>query len=246
MVPLTLVTEEAFWILRLRVIGRGILADDGAVAGISAVDELENRHLALESRMVDALPISARRKESLREPLEKRLLVLSDVAWKKGLHATVKGAVRRIDRIGLAKDSDDDADSAEDVRRGLTEDATADDVKRSLEGFYDMYNVIYGVFPDASRKANMDRRKGGLDEAIGACEVSRVCGNTLGDLKSLVTIVSRTLGDDGDPGLSEDHRRHLDELRRLIGDRDRCEGLNLLNRAHVKRFLRKVDRRLAH
>ena len=172
--------------------------------------------------------------------------MLGDVARKKGLHATVKGVVRRIDRIGLAKDSDDGADSSEDVRRGLAEDATADDVRRGLEGFYDMYDVIYGEFSDVSQKANMDRRKGGLDEAIGAYGVSRACGNTLGDLKSLVTIVSRVLGEDSGSGLSEDHRRYLDELRRLIGDRDRCEGLNLLNRAHVKRFLRKVDRRLAH
>lgn len=246
MAPLALVTEAMFWILRLRVISRRPLAEDSAVAGISVVGELENRHLALEFRMVDALPVSAQRKRHLRAPLEKRLLVLGETARKKGLHATVKGVVRRIDRIGLAKDSDDDADSAEDVRRGLAEDASADDVRRGLEGFYDMYNVIYGVFSDVSQKANMDRRKGGLDEAISAYEVSRVCGNTLGDLKSLVTIVSRALGEDGDSGLSEDHRRYLDELRRLIGDRDRCEGLNLLNRAHVKRFLRKVDRRLAH
>lgn len=246
MAPLALVTEAAFWLLRRRVIGRGLLDECSAVAGISAVGELENRHLALEFRMVDALPVSARRKERLRESLEKRLLVLGNVARKKGLHATVKGVVRRIDRIGLAKDSDDDADSAEDVRRGLAEDASVDDVRRGLEGFYDMYNVIYGVFPDASQKANMDRRKGGLDEAIGAYRISRVCGNTLGDLKSLVTIVSRALGEDGGSGLSEDHRRYLDELRRLIGDRDRCEGLNLLNRAHVRRFLREVDRRLAH
>ena len=37
MAPLALVTEAAFWILRLRVIGRGLLGEDSAVAGISAV-----------------------------------------------------------------------------------------------------------------------------------------------------------------------------------------------------------------
>lgn len=260
MAPFALVTEAAFWLLRRRVIGRGLLGEDGAVAGISAVGELENRHLALEFRMVDALPVSARRKESLREPLRKRLLVLGDVARKKGLHATVKGVVRRVDRIGLAEVARDDADRegltkddsanttipADAICKGLASDATADDVRKGLEAFFELHSVFYGVFPDVSQKTNMDRERSNLEDAIAAYRISRVCGNTLGDLKSLVTIVSRALGEDGDSGLSEDHRRYLDELRRLIGDRDRCESLNLLNRAHVKRFLREVDRRLAH
>lgn len=260
MAPLALVTEAAFWILRLRVIGRGPLAEDSAVAGISAVGELENRHLALEFRMVDALPVSAQRKRHLREPLEKRLLVLGETARKNALHATVKGVIRRIHKIGLAKVACDDADregltkddpanatiSAGAISKGLADDASADDVRKGLEAFFELYAVFYGVFPDVSQKTNMDRERSGLEDAIAAYRISRVCGNTLGDLKSLVTIVSRALGDDGDSGLSDDHRRYLDELRRLIGDRDRCEGLNLLNRAHVKRFLRKGDRRLAH
>lgn len=53
--------------------------------------------------------------------------------------------------------------------------------------------------------------------------------------------MSRALGKDGTPGLSEDHRRYLDELRELTNDCDRCEGLNLLNRVHVKRFLHEMD-----
>lgn len=243
MAPLALITEAAFCLLRRRVIGRGLLTEDSDVAGISAVGELENRHLALEFRMVDALPFSARRKERLREPLEKRLLALGDSAQKKGLHATVKGVIRRIDKIGFAEDSGcDNAVSANAIRRGLAKDASADDVRRGLAGFYHMYNVFFGVFPDVSQKTNMDRRRGGLDEAIDAYEVSRVCGNTLGDLKSLVTIVSRALDKGGALGLPGDHRRYLDELRELINDRDRCEGLNLLNLAHVKRFLREMDK----
>lgn len=260
MAPLALVTEVAFWILRLRVIGRGPLADDSAVTGISAVGELENRHLALGFRIVDALPVSARRKKRLREPLEKRLLVLGETARKNTLHATVKGVIRRTHKIGLAEVARDDADRegltkddsanttipADAICKGLASDATADDVRKGLEAFFELYSVFYGVFPDVSQKTNMDRERSNLEDAIAAYRISRVCGNTLGDLKSLVTIVSRALGEDGDSGLSEDHRRYLDELRRLIGDRDRCEGLNLLNRAHVKRFLREVDRRLAH
>lgn len=169
MTLLALVTEAAFWILRLRVIGRRRLTGDSDVAGISAAGELENRHLALEFRTVDAFPVSAQRKRRLRELLEKRLLTLGDVAQKKGLHATVKGVIRRIHKIGhakiaqkdaggegLAEVARDDADRevlvkdalggtiipADAISKGLAGAATADDAGKGLEAFYEMYAVF--------------------------------------------------------------------------------------------------------
>lgn len=64
-----------------------------------------------------------------------------------------------------------------------------------------------------SQKTNMDREKSDLEDAINVYRISRVCGNTLGDLKSLVTIMSRAIGESGASGLSTKNRGYLDEPR---------------------------------
>lgn len=221
---LCLMVEAGFWLLRLRVVGRGRLGDS-AFSDLYAVHELENRHLALEFRMAVALGRFGRLGDALMRPLERRLLDLGNLAVGCTNLSTIKGVVRRIGKLGLDK--------------AVTPVDAEDGVRSDLAAFYAAHRGLFDTSSDVSQETAMNRDAGGLKEAIESYEQARWSGNTLGDLKTLVIIVSR--GVRGGSDVSSYHR----QLETLIHDRNRCDGLNILNRAHVNRFLRMVRLPLA-
>lgn len=212
------VRKEASWISRAGEMSEG--ASGSLERGlVNAAEEIENRHLALEYRIADAVPMPSLLRRHALSLLDARLLALGKEARACCNNNTVKGVVRRIAKRNLEN------------RDGFRE-------------LIDRNREMFDTFPDESQRSGMIRDEGSVSNRAGADEASRLyevieiarkTGNRLNEVKALVKLVGCMKG--------PERRDVLKSLGAFVGNRDFMRGIGFLNRMYLRRFRRLMSRR---